>query len=223
MKVQCPECREIVGLEEFSTSEAGLRFRCPECDRINFIPNRRSLAAEADPGGDSPPPGKPALAAASPTPPGPEARLCPKCGHTQPFGDACNRCGLNFLRFDPANLPSDPPEAAELWEQIQHRPQDLELHERFLEACYRAGRLDHATRQYRVLGRDPRSSEVVLQMRARIVSLAQAQLAPAGLVGDDREAAKRRSRIVMWVVMILALGGFALLVYYSSDMLKKIY
>ena len=228
MKVQCPECREIVAMEHFSTSAEGLRFKCAECGRVHFLANPDNLGEEEG-AAAAPAETEAETAAPSPTPAQASAkrledeRTCPKCGHAQSGGDACVKCGLNFLRFDPANLPPDPPEAAALWAQVMTTPGDDALHERFVQACNKAERLDYATRQYRILGREPGQEATAARMQVRIVSLAQAQLAPAGLEAGPSEKPKRNSRIIMWVVLVLGLGALGYLIYSSSEMLKKLY
>lgn len=217
MKVQCPECREIVPMQEFSTSTEGLRFKCAECAQTHFLENPDNLEPGADQAGAQPPPQAPRQQ------PKPDERVCPKCGHAQTGGEACNKCGLDFLRFDPENLPEDPPAAASLWAQLVDAPREEALHERFIQACNDAGRLDYATRQYRILGRQPGLAATAERMRVRIVSLAQAQLAPAAMEGGPSEGPKRTSRIIMWVVLIFGLGGLGYLIYSSSEMLKKLY
>ncbi len=215
LKIQCPECREIAAMEEFSTSETGLRFRCGDCGQEIFVPNpdnidnldnlgkeRQQATEAADSAGEI---------------------VCPKCGHAQTVDEACRLCGLNFLRFDPANLPPDPPEAAGLWEQLIERPDEMDLHERFVKACSDAERLDYATRQYRILGRRPGMAEVAERLKLRVLSLAQARIAPIGLDAGPRDDPGHRNRIFMWVMLLLALAGFIFLVYYSSEMLEKLY
>ncbi len=219
MKVQCPECREIVAMVEFSTSAEGLRFKCAECGRTHFLANPDNLDAEV---GDGARAVSPAEEAAAPGP-DPDERLCPKCGHAQSGGQACNKCGLDFLRFDPSNLPPDPPEAADLWTKVLDAPGEDDLHERFIQACNQAGRLDFATRQYRILSREPGMGAVAERMRVRIVSLAQAQLANPALEAGPSDAPKHTSRLVLWILLILAMGGLGYLIYSSSEMLKKLY
>ena len=133
MKVQCPECRDIVEMKQFSTSAEGLRFCCDSCQAICFIPNANSLIPDREQTGQTKqnkepptpvdevynPPAQPA--------PKPDKQLvltCPKCGHAQAAGDNCNRCGLSFSKFDPANLPPDPKEAVDIWQEILSNPTD---------------------------------------------------------------------------------------------------
>lgn len=220
MKVQCPACREIVKMERFVTSTEGLRFTCPDCEQLVFVANADNLDEERDSEATQATQPKQAAPTVAPAVPDEDQITCPKCGNTQADKDNCHRCGLNFLRFDPANLPPDPPEAVAAWKAVEADPDNLDLNKAFVEACNQAGRLDFAGRQYRLLGRDPAWTDLVERMRLRIATLAQAQLAPGGLQTSSANDPKRTSRIFMWVVLALSLAGFCYLIYISSDMLR---
>lgn len=212
-----------MAMDSFETSADGLRFLCPECKSIHFIENKANLDQEQtqqqagldDISYPSSPPETEREEG--------EQRICPKCGHAQTGGASCHKCGLDFLRFDPSNLPPDPKLGSRIWAQIEHNPQDQQLHENFLKACNEVGRLDYATRQYRVLSRLPGMAKVSQRMQARILSLAQAQLMPGGLEATSRDDPKKTSRILVWVLFILALGGIGYLIYASSELLEKMY
>ncbi|MBN2495667.1 MAG: hypothetical protein JXR96_13825 [Deltaproteobacteria bacterium] len=224
MKVQCPECKEIVPLEVFATSDAGLRFRCPDCGKVCFVPNAANLEA-ADAAAEQ---------TARPEPaPIPPARasgplqgvmqavegevLCPKCGHAQRDARACHRCGLVFDKFDPAAMPPDPPGADEIWAKILEQPHDDALHQEFLRLCSDADRLDFASRHYTILSRAPGQQQRAEAMRERILHLAQAKLAPGGLVSDRSDDPKRTGKILMWVLLLIFTGVLAVFVYYSAE------
>jgi len=199
IKIQCPACREIVVLERFSTDREGLRFACAECGRVNQVANADNLpAAAATPDAAPAATGAAAAgAAAAAEPAGADEIMCPKCGHTQAGGEACHRCGLDFLRFDPANLPQPPPGAAELWSAIEARPDDQDQLQRFVDLCAEHGRLDFASRQARILARQPGGAAAAAQLQARIAALAQARLAAiAPTPAADEEDKKQRSRAV---------------------------
>ncbi len=211
MKIQCPSCRDIVELEEFTTSEAGLRLRCPACRQVSFLANPGSFAEDGS---------------AATTEPAPEARAggvtCPKCGHAQADPLACHRCGLVFARFDASALPADPPEAAALWRELEASPGDEGLHERFLLACDRANRLDYATRQHRLLERRGAPPELLARQRQRALQLAQAKLLPGGLQPSDRDAARGRSRWFVYALLLAAVAGLSYLIYSASDLMRTI-
>jgi hypothetical protein len=217
IKIQCPECREIVSLERFTTDREGLHFECAECGRVNLVANADNLpgaAATADPA--------PAATAGAAAAAGADGIMCPKCGHTQTGGQSCHRCGLDFLRFDPANLPQPPPGAAELWSAIEARPDDADQLQRFVDLCAEHDRLDFASRQARILARQPGGAAAAAQLQARIAALAQARLAAiAPSPAVDEEDKKQRSRVVWWVLLLVALGALGYLVYTASEKMGR--
>jgi ribosomal protein S27AE len=215
MKIQCPSCREIVELREFSTSTEGLRLRCGSCGQVVFLANANNLDEPAS--GSQTTPG-----ALEPTAqePHPAEIACPKCGHAQRDPIACHQCGLVFSRWNPATLPPDPPEAAALWRELESRPGDEELHERFLEACHAAGRLDYATRQHRMLARRGGPADLLQRMQARALRLAQARLVPGGLRPTDKAEARGRMRWLLYAILLLAVAGLTYLIFNASDLLK---
>lgn len=229
MKVQCPNCKEIVSMDRFETSSDGLRFLCPECQEIHFIENKANL--DVGESSAAVPHTEEALAGNKNSPFPSEAsereksdqqRVCPKCGHLQIGGTSCHKCGLDFLRFDPSNLPQDPPEAASIWSDIEHNPEDRQLHEDFIAACNDANRLDYATRQYRIFSRLPGMAQISEKMQARILSLAQAQIMPGGLE-SSRDDPKKTSKVVMWLLFIAAMAGIGYIIFASSELLEKMY
>jgi len=208
MKVQCPQCREIVEMEEFSTSAEGLRFTCGNCKKDNFLANPQTDESVEE--------SKPAPAAD-----GGEV-TCPKCGHSQKDAYACHRCGLVFDKFDESSLPPDPEEAAALWKEAVLLPTDEGRHEAFIEACQQADRLDYAARQYRLMLREPDKKELAEKMLEKLFFKAQAQLAPVTMTGESqREGRKMKGRIIFWILLAIC-GG--LLIYYlitMTDMLSR--
>jgi len=210
MKVQCPDCREIVEMVEFSTSEEGLRFTCGNCKKANFLANPKAAG---------PTPAE-ARGAAPPAPA--DEVICPKCGHGQKDTFACHRCGLVFEKFDESSLPPDPGEAAALWKEIQLLPADESRHEAFLEACQKADRMDYAARQYRLILREPAKKALAEKMLEKIFKKAQAQLAPAAIATEGRRGErKQKSKMVVWILLAVC-GG--LLLYYiisMTDMLSR--
>jgi hypothetical protein len=222
MKVQCPKCKEFISMEDFSTSQEGLRFNCPDCLDINFLPNPKAQTAVATleaPEASPPEPQRKPVALTATSPEMDEDILCPKCGHAQNDPEACHRCGLVFAAFDPDSIPPDPPEAAALWEEVLKRPHDPDLNERFVMACNQANRLEYATRQYRIMKRDPGMAEVAAKMMDRILSLsmAQSQVGPMTLDTDQITDAIQRKKRVIWsvtlVMLIIGLGAVFYVVY----------
>jgi ribosomal protein S27E len=214
MKIQCPACREIVELTEFTTSDAGLTVLCTACGKKSFVPNPRT--ATPDPGDVATPAADPAVATPGP---GAAAVTCPKCGHTQKDPVACHRCGLVFARFDPSILPADPPGPTALWQEIQAHPGDRALHERFQQLCLQEDRLDYATRQYRLLQRDPANAALAADMQKRLLGLAQARLAPA--MQPSGRSLSRRAKVINWVVLVVLAAGLAYAAFRLVEMLSR--
>lgn len=208
MKVQCPQCRDIVEMVDFSTSDEGLRFTCGNCQKESFLPSPGAETARPEPAAPAAPDGE---------------IICPKCGHSQKDPFACHRCGLVFGKFDESSLPPDPEEAAGLWNEVLLLPADEGRHEAFIEACQKANRLDYAARQYRLLLREPDKKDLAEKMLEKLFSKAQAQLAPVTLAGEGRrEDRKKTGRILFWILLAVC-GG--LLIYYiitMTDMLSRV-
>lgn len=215
MKVQCPSCREIVEMADFTTSEAGLSFRCALCQQTTFLP-----APGHDPADAAPVPPGTFQAAPAETPPEAGGVVCPKCGHTQRDAVACHRCGLNFAKFDPQSLPPDPPEAAALWEQILRSPQDPALHDRFVQRCLEVNRPDFAARRYRELTQTKAHRAIAEKMIERMLQAAQARLAPA-LSSTPRGEVSQTGRILFWLLAIAALGLIGYFILAASDIIRK--
>ncbi len=208
MKVQCPSCREIVEMSDFATSEAGLKFKCSGCQAENFLGNpRQSQAPDPEPSPE-------------PRPTSSEEIICPKCGHAQYDPEACHRCGLMFDRFDPSRLPPDPAEAASIWDLILMKPDDQDLHERFIAACFSADRLDYATRQYRRWSRESARTELAEKMLGRVAQKGQTQVAPSSLTPAAR-GSKRTAKLLIWIIVGISLGLFAYYILRTSNMIGQ--
>lgn len=207
MKVQCPQCGEMIEMVDFQTSAEGLRFTCSNCGKESLLASPKEEEAKQEPAKPAPPPGE---------------LICPKCGHSQKDPYACHRCGLVFEKFDESQLPPDPEEAAALWKELLLLPADEARHEAFLEACQKVNRLDYAARQYRLMLRQPEHKAQAEKMLEKLFSKAQAQLAPVTMASEGkREDRKKKGRILFWI-LLAACGG--LLIYYiitMTDMLSR--
>ena len=205
MKVQCPQCGEMVEMVDFQTSAEGLRFTCSNCKKESLLTSQKAEEPE------------------TPVEAAPGEVICPKCGHSQKDPYACHRCGLVFEKFDESSLPPDPPEAAELWKEVELLPADEGRHEAFIEACQQAGRLDYAARQYRMMLRQPEHKALAEKMLDQLFSKAQAQLAPVTMASEGRrEDRKKKGRILFWILLAVCSG---LLLYYiitMTDMLSRV-
>ncbi len=212
MKVQCPNCREIVEMKVFSTTEAGLSFDCPGCGKSNFVANPQPK--------EKSPPEAPAETAVEQDASDDEV-VCPKCGHAQNDTYACHLCGLVFAKFDAACEPPEPQAARELWLRIEAGPQDENLHEEFIKASLAAGRPDYAARRYRVLSRKPGLRELAEKMLARLQAKGQAQLAPGSLAPKSSKDSRRPGKIVIWILLAASAALLAYLLYNSANLIDK--
>jgi hypothetical protein len=213
MKVQCPACREIIEMEKFSTTDAGLSFVCTNCSTANFIKNPQSQSTSSSP--------DPAPDQAQADQEDAGKIVCPKCGNSQTDPYACHLCGLVFSKVAPDSLPPDPPEAAELWQQITSNPTDEDLHESFMKTCIAANRLDYAARQYRIFSRQPGQQQIAERMLARLLAKGQAHLAPSSLAPGSREDPKRKGRILFWILLVLSAALFAYFIIYAAETMQN--
>jgi len=208
MKVQCPQCGEMVEMVDFSTSAEGLRFTCPNCKQESLLASPKEEPAAA--------------AAPEPTAETGEV-ICPKCGHSQKDPYACHRCGLVFDKFDESSLPPEPEKAAGLWKEVLRLPSDEDRHEAFINACQQADRPDYASRQYRLMLREPDKKELAEKMLEKLFTKAQAQLAPVTMSGEGRRKDRKKTgRIIFWILLAICAG---LLIYYlitMTEMLNRI-
>lgn len=234
MKVQCPSCREIIEMEDFSTSDEGLRFSCPDCYGQNYLPNPSRIACKV---GAETQKEEIHKAAAPLDPPtsactsatrieGPESSeevvVCPKCGHAQTDNEACHHCGLSFALFDSSSLPPDPPEAAELWIKVLESPDDLDIHDQFVTACNEADRMDYAHRQYRIFERETGRYDVADTIRNRIQELVQGQVSAFTLSSPVAYSASYSWRKPLWIgVAVIGLIWIAYVIMDSLGMFNS--
>ena len=124
---------------------------------------------------------------------------CPKCGrHRDPGADNCPRCGLVFARWVVPEAPfSGHPELKERWAELAAVPPEDPRHDRFLEACFRAGALPDAARAYRALSGDRRPSPAARIRQIQLLS--QMQFTPSAPVN------RHWHRVVLWVLLGLVL------------------
>jgi hypothetical protein len=107
------------------------------------------------------------------------------------------------------SMPPDPEEAARIWRHVVRHPEDLSIHDHFLEACHRADRLDYARRQYNLLARKPGTAEILERVKPKIQSLISAELAPLQFaLCPPRTASASRVRRIAWTVVIVAVAAW---------------
>lgn len=133
---------------------------------------------------------------------------CPAClADRAPSAASCPRCGLDFLRADPAQLaPSD--RLARDWFELRQDWESPRAHHRYLQRAGATGELSAAGRLYRLfLLHHPED----LQASAALDGMVQRALA-AGLPrrsrADGDEAERRRvSRALQWLMVLLLCAG----------------
>jgi len=200
--LECPDCGQTTQVR-FSITEGRLAAACSVCGSVHAVP------LEEDAG-----PAKAAVAGPEPasgtTTVGQES--CPKCGSDRGDGqESCPRCGLVFtLWVAPAEPFAEAPELAAQWAVLRRIPPSDPRHDRFLEACFRSGALSDAVRAYKTLPAcaagdgleagdgfaeawDPATRIRQIQL------LSQMQFTPTGPVS------RRKSRIILWVLMFLVM------------------
>ncbi len=204
--VDCPDCRQTTQVG-FSLFEGRLRATCRTCGRVHGVPLEEETGAPVIIGAKTgPAPGS----VSGPSPAGQET--CPKCGvHRVSGQESCPRCGLVFsLWVAPAEPFAQAPELAAQWALLRKVPPSDPRHDRFLEACFRAGALSDAVRAYKTMSPDNAadsssvgdSSSVAWDPAARIRQiqlLSQMQFTPSGPL--DR----RKFRLILWVLMFLVM------------------
>lgn len=138
---------------------------------------------------------------------------CPAClAERTPTAEACTRCGLDFLRVDPAQLaPSD--RLARDWSRLRQEWESPGAHRRYLERAQATGELSAAGRLYRIhLLHHPED----VQASAALDGMVQRALA-AGLPrrsradGDEAERRRRLNRLLQFLFVLLVGLGLLLL------------
>jgi hypothetical protein len=213
MKAQCEKCKEIVALE-FDLAEGGIRVYCGACGQSFAVAARAhgEGAGRATPAASAPR-AEPRSAPRSDD----DGVSCPKCGVTQPRGEACRACGLVFAKWrGPEALADTPlPElgdarvASALWTACQEAWDDAQRHDAFVDHCQRTQSFALAAQRYRTrLARAP--GDVVAE--ERLQQIRQAAEASLVVVRPKKAAAREETRdkkpiLVVLFVMAIALGG----------------
>lgn len=196
-KMRCPRCQRLYSVQAqvLLAASLPLQFQCQSCqtrfetpvlsmrDLYNEILTTTEIA-----------PLHPAEAKS-----GEGEATCPKCRGRNAFDAAeCRHCGIVFEKFAKA-VRSDQleelggrRELAEAWENLLEDYNNLEVHESFVEECYKADALAFAARRYsRILGAAP-NEEIAKGMRRRIIALASFK-AETGKSSDEEKSVSRDS------------------------------
>ncbi len=185
--LECSGCGETTEVTRLARVEGKVVVTCGACGRRTFVPD----------GQDDPltPPREEDVPAADP----PVEDACPKCGRSRdPEGESCPRCGLVFVLWVAPEAPfAAHPELLARWAELADVPPEDPGHDRFLEACFRAGALSDAARAYKGLAVGGRP-EPAARLR-QIQLLSQMQFTPSA------PAKRRRLRWIPWALLFLVL------------------
>jgi hypothetical protein len=185
--LECSGCGKTSEVSRLERVDGRLVATCGACGRQTFVPDGQE---------DRPQPTREAdVPAAAP----PAEDACPKCGRPRdPEGESCPRCGVVFALWVAPEAPfTAHPELMARWAELAGVPPEDPGHDRFLEACFRAGALSDAARAYKALATGGRP-EPAARIR-QIQLLSQMQFIPAS---PER---RRSFRWVPWALVILVL------------------
>ncbi len=217
MKIQCQRCKEIVELEQFRSSEAGVDITCAACGEAFFVPAPAAAeAGDGDSAGDDP----------AATSAGPRMR-CPKCDDEQPEADACRACGLaadRFADFD-ARADESSPELALLWQACVDDWDRDAAHDRFVQAVAADFAYTFGARRYRQRLRDRPNDALARSGLDRLTRMAEATLLSSAAARKAVEPDEPYKNVVLLMVALVALVGlggvYLLLRGRSSDSAPK--
>lgn len=186
--MDCPSCKTRTQVARIVAEDGGARLTCALCGHTEtFVLPPEKTAFPPQP-------------ASSPQPATPSGDVCPKCAAPRrPEDRACPRCGLMYALWKPPEKPfARFAELGERWEAIRMQPASGPEHDRFLEACFKAGALADAARVYKELAPlDPQGASARLR---QVELLSQMHFTP------DRPS-PRWGKWVLWVFMVLLLAA----------------
>ena len=188
----CPSCERLTVFSEFRIEEDALVLRCARCQvesrsrAIEAAPSVATIAASASalaliPTQTDRAAGEEILSV-------PEGH-CPKCVAVRPpQASSCAHCGLVFSNYKPEEL--EPSAAlAEHFRRLLSNWDDVEEHDRVIQAALTQGELAVLGRLYRI--RLARSADDAFAARGRDEVLRLAAASSAGLAGGDSDAISR--------------------------------
>lgn len=185
--LECSGCGKTTEVSHLERFEGKAVVTCGACGRQTFVPDGQDDRLAT--------PREEVVSAAEP----PARDACPKCGRSRdPEGESCPRCGLVFALWVAPEAPfTAHPELLACWEELALVPPEDPGHDRFLEACFRAGALSDAARAYKGLAVGGRP-EPAARLR-QIQLLSQMQFTPSAPVE------RRRFGWIPWALLFLVL------------------
>ena len=151
--LECSACKKITAVERLELVDGRWMAACGECGlRVPAPMGDGKGIGDGDGDGDRDGEGVTPSSrggAGSDAVAGVPDEGCPKCGRPRDAGsDNCPRCGLVFARWVAPEAPfTTHPELKARWAELAEVSPEDSRHDRFLEACFRAGALPDAARE----------------------------------------------------------------------------
>ena len=230
----CPACERLTAFSEFRIEGDALVLQCARCrvesrtQATDVAPSAAATIAAAASASATAPPHKAAL---EPIPtqtdrdageeilPVPEGH-CPKCVAVRPTqASSCAYCGLVFSNYKPEELkPSTA--LAEHFRRLLSKWDDVEEHDRVIQAALTQGELAVLGRLYRI--RLTRSADDAFAARGRDEVLRLATASSAGLARGDSDAISRHRSAgligaLFAMLLFLAIALYAIFRRYSGS------
>ncbi len=228
----CPACERLTAFSDFRIEGDILVLRCGRCrvesrtQAADAAPSAATVAAAASASAHAP---RKAALALIPTEPDwdageevlsvPEGH-CPKCVAIRPpQASSCAHCGLVFSNYQPEELEPSAP-LAEHFRRLLSNWDDVEEHDRVIQAALTQGELAVLGRLYRI--RLARSADDAFAARGRDEVLRLATASTAGLGQSESDAVSRyRSTgliaALFGMLLFLAIALYAVFRRYLSS------
>ncbi len=229
---QCPFCKSLTPLTQFSTMDEGILITCDRCQTAFLIP---SPSSERGPSLQNTSPSKkkksPQNASTTSTflknsPSSPEdekiqensdKKRCPKCGYlTEQTREDCPKCGLAFenvgvtWELPEISAPSTPQEEAaqKLWEEILIHWNEDSPHEKFVRFCIVNDLFDFAAIRYNKEKLKRNDKRAAQQLEA-LALLAQQTLMTMNS-DEEKKSSSSTSLHKLLITLFIVAGGIML-------------
>jgi hypothetical protein len=222
----CPACERLTVFSEFRIEGDALVLRCVRCrvesrsQAVEAAPSVATIAAAASSSATAPLrqaalallPTQTERAAGEEILSVPEGH-CPKCVAVRPpEASSCAHCGLVFSNYKPEEL--EPSSAlAEHFHRLLSNWDDVEEHDRVIQAAVKQGELAVLGRLYRI--RLARSADDAFAARGRDEVLRLATAGTAGLARGESEAISRY-RSTGLIAALFAMVLFLVIALYAT-------
>ncbi len=143
MKYLCPSCERLVSPGRAVHHDARIEIVCPKCGEPEHIDldteEDNATSTEENEVRDREPKVEDR---------GREAAGCPKCGAPRSDQEACPKCGLVYTRWSEPPEEAPPAHVMQLWEKLEKRWDDQELHSKFVQEVFATDAMAFAARCY---------------------------------------------------------------------------